>query len=93
MALLPPFMQNLMGYPVPDVGYVLAPRGLGTMVAVLLVGRLITRMDPRPLITIGLLLTSLSLWEMTLFTVDSATSDIIRTGVTQGLASVSFSRH
>ncbi|WP_342244550.1 DHA2 family efflux MFS transporter permease subunit [Pseudomonas sp. OTU5201] len=84
MALLPPFMQNLMGYPVLDVGYVLAPRGLGTMVAMMLVGRMINKVDPRPLIAAGLLLTSLSLWEMTLFTTDSSTGDIIRTGITQG---------
>ncbi|MEK1905288.1 MAG: DHA2 family efflux MFS transporter permease subunit [Pseudomonas sp.] len=84
MALLPPFMQNLLGYPVLDVGYVLAPRGFGTMVAMLLVGRLISKVDPRPLIALGLLLTSLSLWEMTQFNLDSSSADIIRTGITQG---------
>ena len=31
MALLPPFMQSLMGYPVLDVGFLLTPRGFGTM--------------------------------------------------------------
>ncbi|MCD6735559.1 MAG: DHA2 family efflux MFS transporter permease subunit, partial [Burkholderiaceae bacterium] len=31
MTLLPPFLQNLMGYPVVDVGLLLAPRGVGTM--------------------------------------------------------------
>ncbi len=38
MALLPPFMQNLLGYPVIDAGYLLAPRGIGTMFAMMLVG-------------------------------------------------------
>jgi DHA2 family multidrug resistance protein len=85
MTLLPPFMQNLMGYPVLDVGNLMAPRGLGTMAAMMLVGRLITRVDPRWMIGLGLLLTALSLWEMTLFTLDVTGYDIIRTGIVQGL--------
>ena len=40
MVLLPLFMQNLMGYPVVDVGFLLAPRGVGTMIAMIAVARL-----------------------------------------------------
>src|SRR5690606_1544694 len=35
LALLPPFLQNLLDFPVVTVGLVLAPRGIGTMVAML----------------------------------------------------------
>lgn len=85
MALLPPFLQNLMGYPVLDVGQLLASRGVGTMLAMMTVGRLAGRVDVRHLIFAGLLLTSLSLWEMTGFTTDVSGADIVRTGFTQGL--------
>ena len=85
MALLPPFMQNLMGYPVVDVGLVLAPRGVGTMIAMIAVGRLSRRVDARYQIAFGLLLTSFSLWEMTRFTTGISGWDIVRTGVLQGL--------
>lgn len=85
MTLLPPFMQNLMGYPVLDVGYLMAPRGAGTLVAMLLVGRLIARVDPRWMIGLGLLLTALSMWEMTLFTHEVSSFAIVRSGVVQGL--------
>ncbi len=85
MALLPPFMQNLMGYPVCDVGYLLAPRGVGTMLAMMMVGRLAGRVDVRYQIFAGLALTSLSLWEMTRFTMDITGWDIVRTGFIQGL--------
>ncbi|MEJ2591578.1 MAG: DHA2 family efflux MFS transporter permease subunit [Candidatus Thiodiazotropha sp.] len=85
MALLPPFMQNLMGYPVIDVGMLLAPRGVGTMIAMLTVGRLAGRVDVRAMILLGLLLTGFSLWEMTLFTAEVSGWDIVRTGVVQGL--------
>ena len=85
MALLPPFMQGLMGYPVLDVGYLLAPRGVGTMIAMFTVGKLSGKVDPRPQVFLGLVLTSFSLWEMTHFTTDITGWDIVRTGITQGL--------
>ena len=85
LALLPPFLQQLMGYPVITTGFVLAPRGVGTMIAMVLVGRLITRVNVRLLILLGLSLTSLSLWEMAGFTLEVSEWDLIRTGITQGL--------
>jgi DHA2 family multidrug resistance protein len=85
MALLPPFMQSLMGYPVIDVGFLLAPRGVGTMLAMLTVGRLSGRVDARIMIALGLVLTTFSLWEMTQFTAEITGWDIVRTGVIQGL--------
>ena len=85
MALLPPFLQNLLGYPVIDVGLILAPRGIGTMIAMITVGKLASRLDVRLQIFIGLVLTSFSLWEMSLFNADIVGWDVIRTGVIQGL--------
>jgi len=85
LALLPPFMQNLMGYPVLDVGLLMAPRGVGTMVAMMIVGKTSGKVDPRPLIMLGLGLTAFSLWEMSQFTTFVPESWIIRSGVMQGL--------
>lgn len=85
MALMPPFLQNLMGFPVLKTGYVLAPRGIGTMVAMIAVGRLISRVDARLLILLGLSLTAFSLWEMTQFTANVPTFTIVWTGLLQGL--------
>jgi MFS transporter, DHA2 family, multidrug resistance protein len=85
MALLPPFMQNLMGYPVIDVGFLLAPRGVGTMMAMITVGKMSGKVDVRLQILLGLLLTCLSLWQMTLFTTEISSWDIVSTGVIQGM--------
>ncbi len=85
LALLPPFLQNLMGYPVLTTGYVLAPRGVGTMIAMILVGRLNASVDLRGFILLGLGLTALSLWEMAGFTTDVSAWTVVRTGITQGL--------
>jgi DHA2 family multidrug resistance protein len=84
MALLPPFMQNLMGYPVLDVGFLLAPRGVGTMAAMLLAGRLSGKIDERYQIFTGLVLTGISLFDMTHFTTDMSGWAIVRTGIVQG---------
>ena len=49
-ALLPPLLQRIMGFPTVTTGLVLAPRGIGTMVSMLLVGRLLRFIDPRLII-------------------------------------------
>ncbi len=85
LALLPPFLQNLMGFPVLTTGYVLAPRGVGTMIAMVLVGRLIGKLDTRLLILLGIGLTAISLREMSGFTTEVPVSTIVWTGIIQGL--------
>ena len=84
MALLPPFLQSLMGYPVLDIGLVLAPRGIGTMVAMVIVGKLSGTVDARYQIFFGLIATSYSLWLMTLFNTDISGYTIVITGIIQG---------
>ncbi|MDR3497856.1 MAG: DHA2 family efflux MFS transporter permease subunit [Parvibaculum sp.] len=84
MALLPPYLETLMDYPVVTTGLVLAPRGIGTMAAMVLAGRIINRVDMRLLISFGLALAAFSLWEMTRFNLDISERTIITTGVVQG---------
>jgi DHA2 family multidrug resistance protein len=85
LSLLTPYLQNLMNYPVLTAGMVLAPRGIGTMVAMMIVGRMINRVDPRMLVLFGLALTVAVLWEMTGFTPDVSRFTLVRTGIEQGL--------
>ena len=84
MTLLPTMLQDLMNYPVMTTGLVTAPRGVGTMVAMLVVARLIGRIDIRLVIVTGLLVTAVALWEMTGFSLYMGMSPIIVTGVLQG---------
>ena len=85
LALLTPYLQNLMGYPVLTAGMVLAPRGMGTMLMMFIVGRLIGKIDSRLIIGAGLLVTAASLYEMSGFTPDVSAAAIVRTGFMQGL--------
>jgi DHA2 family multidrug resistance protein len=82
--LLPPFLQQLKGYPVFTTGIVMAPRGIGTMISMFMVARIIGRVDARWLIAIGLGLNGLSLYDMTLFTLDVDEWRIIWNGFLQG---------
>ena len=85
MALLPPYMQNLMGYPVIETGNILAPRGAGVMFAMMITGRLSGKTDARILIMFGLCMLALSLYEMTTFTMFVPSHILIGTGLVQGL--------
>lgn len=84
LSLLAPYLERLMGYPVLTAGLVLAPRGIGTMVAMLLVGRLVSVIDTKYLLLAGLVLTAAALYQMSLFTPDISQGAIISTGLIQG---------
>lgn len=84
LALLPPFLQNLMGFPVITTGEVLAPRGIGSMVSMLVVGRLVNVVDARLLIGTGLMLVSLSLFQMAEFNLNISPWAVVQTGLIQG---------
>jgi DHA2 family multidrug resistance protein len=85
LALLPPMLETLMGYPVVLTGLVTAPRGMGTMISMVLVGQLIRRVDARLLILIGFLLAAYSMYRMADFSLGMDESIIISTGFIQGL--------
>ncbi|WP_245430946.1 DHA2 family efflux MFS transporter permease subunit [Rhodoplanes roseus] len=84
LALMTPYLQSLMGYPVVTAGLVMGPRGIGTMLAMMVVGRLIGRVDTRALLAIGLLMTAWAMWDMTGWTPDVSQSTIVTTGMIQG---------
>jgi DHA2 family multidrug resistance protein len=85
LALQPPYLQNLMGYPIVSAGLVLGPRGIGTMGAMMIVGKLIGRVDTRLLLAIGLGLTAWSFYAMTGWTPDVSQMTIVVVGVIQGI--------
>jgi DHA2 family multidrug resistance protein len=85
LALLPPMLQNLMGFPVIETGLVMGPRGIGTMVSMMLVGRLVSKYDPRLLVFGGSLLMAYSLYMMTEFDVVMGTGPIMLSGLLQGV--------
>jgi DHA2 family multidrug resistance protein len=85
LALQPPYLQDLMNYPIVTAGLVLGPRGIGTMAAMMMVGKLVGLVDTRYLLTIGLGLTAWSFHAMTGWTPDVSQTTIIIVGVVQGV--------
>jgi MFS transporter, DHA2 family, multidrug resistance protein len=86
IALMAPWLQTLANYPVATAGLLMAARGLGTMVTIVLCGRLVTRVDPRLLVAIGLVMQCWSFWVMTGWTPDVSAQDLVITIAVQGAA-------
>ncbi|HEV2300234.1 MAG TPA: DHA2 family efflux MFS transporter permease subunit [Stellaceae bacterium] len=84
LALIPTMLQALMSYPVVTTGLVTTPRGFGTMIAMFLVGRLIGRVDTRLIILAGLVMTLVSLWQMTEFSLYMGMGPVLVSGFLQG---------
>jgi DHA2 family multidrug resistance protein len=85
LALLPPLLQNLYGYSVLQSGFLTAPRGVGTLLSMLLAGRLTGKMDARLLVGLGVVLMGVSLWLMTGFALEQPSGPVIWSGLVQGL--------
>jgi DHA2 family multidrug resistance protein len=84
LALLTPYLQSLMNYPIVTAGLVLGPRGIGTMGAMMIVGRLVGKVDTRLLLAVGLGLTAWPLYQMTGWTPDVSQMTLIVNGLIQG---------
>jgi MFS transporter, DHA2 family, multidrug resistance protein len=84
MALASPYLQNVIGYPIITAGVLLASRGCGTFVAMMLVGRLMRYIEARTLIITGLSLTALSLYWMTAWTDQTGVPEIVTISIIQG---------
>jgi DHA2 family multidrug resistance protein len=84
LALLPPLLQQLFGYSVLDSGFLTAPRGVGTLVSMMIAGRLTGKVDARILIFFGISCLALSLYQMSGFTLVMGSRQIIVSGVVQG---------
>jgi DHA2 family multidrug resistance protein len=84
MALSSPFLQNVIGYPIITAGLLLASRGCGTFVAMMMVGRIMRHVEARTLIISGLSLTAASLFYMTGWTDQTGVTEIVVVSVVQG---------
>jgi len=82
--LLAPYLQNLGGYPVMTVGLTMAPRGMGTMVAMILAGKYGSRVDQRLFMTTGVVVLATTLFAMSRWTPDISEHEMIVTLIFQG---------
>jgi DHA2 family multidrug resistance protein len=83
-ALLPSFMQNLLGYSALQSGYASMPRGVGSLVAFLGVPFLIRLIGARRVLAIGVAIAVTALWMMAHFDLQMTAAPIMSSGVIQG---------
>lgn len=86
LALVSPFLQQVMGYPIMDAGLLMATRGVGTLVAMMSVGRVLRYFEARTLILTGLAMMGVSLWGTSYFTNDTSAWTIVTYNVLQGFS-------
>jgi DHA2 family multidrug resistance protein len=84
LALLPPLLQDLMNYPVVTTGLVTAPRGVGTLLAMIVIARLSKFIDARVMIGIGFALSAFSAWQMSRFDLQMDMYTVMWSGIAQG---------
>jgi DHA2 family multidrug resistance protein len=84
MALASPFLQNVIGYPIISAGLLLATRGFGTFLSMMMVGRLMRHIEARTLIVTGLSLTAWTLYHMSGWTDQTGTNEIATISIVQG---------
>ncbi len=84
MALVTPFMQNVIGYPILTAGILLAARGVGTLIAMIIVGQLLKVIEARYLVLCGLALAAFTLHLMVDFTDQTSSRSIVIASIIQG---------
>lgn len=84
-SVLPTMYQNVYGYDVMDTGLLMAPRGCGVLVTMLITQRLMGTVDSRILISLGYAIAALSLWTMTHWSLEMGQDMILISGFIQGL--------
>ena len=85
-ALLPPYLQNLGGYSVLQTGMMLAPRGFGTMISMIAMGRIVNKIDTRWCMMGGSAVLLWSMWTMSGWTPDISSSSLAFITFVQGVA-------
>jgi len=86
LVLLPIFLQTVLGYPALQAGIAMAPRGMGSFLAMPLIGILLAKIDARKLLGTGLFVGGLTLYALSNINLQAGYWDIFWPQFVQGLA-------
>jgi DHA2 family multidrug resistance protein len=86
IAMLPLFLQTLMGYPAVESGMAVSPRGFGAITSMLIVGRLINRIRGRYLVMFGFSVLAYSIYLFTRINLEISISSIVWPNIISGFA-------
>jgi DHA2 family multidrug resistance protein len=85
-AMLPLFLQTIMGYSALQSGLTVSPRGLGAMVSMIAAGVLVKYLDGRLLMAFGFALLGYSTWMLSNISLDIGMASVIVPNVLNGCA-------
>lgn len=85
IVMMPPFLEQLQGHSITEIGLLLSPRGVGFMLAMLVFGRFGEKLEPRLGLAFGFSCLVVSGWMMAGWNLDVPKSDIVLTGFIQGI--------
>jgi len=86
-AMLPLFLQTLMGYPALQSGMAVSPRGLGSFLSLFVVGRLVNIVDNRVLLAFGFIVLAISSAMLGQMNLEIAMSSVAWPNLINGFAS------
>ena len=84
--LIPLLLQTLLGYPAVQAGIAMAPRGLGSFIAMPMVGFLVAKIDARKLLAVGLAVCAYTLIEFSRFSLSAGYWDFFWPQLVMGLS-------
>jgi DHA2 family multidrug resistance protein len=86
LVLLPIYLQTLLGYPAYNAGLALSPRGIGSLATMPVTGYLTSKIDPRKIIVVGLILGAITMFQLSHLNLNAGYWDIFWPQVVQGIA-------
>jgi MFS transporter, DHA2 family, multidrug resistance protein len=86
LVILPMYLENLLGYPALQAGLALSPRGLGSLIAMPIVGVLTSKYDARKLLAFGFSLGAFTMWQLSSLNLNAGYWDVFWPQVLQGAA-------
>ena len=86
IALLPLFLQTLLGYPALQSGLAVSPRGFGSIVSMIIVGRLVGKIDGRYLVMFGFAVLAYSTHVLAGLNLNIASIDVVWPNIINGFA-------
>jgi len=86
LAMLPLFLQNLLGYTSEQSGLSISPRGIGSFLTIILIGKLVTKVDNRILTSLGFLALGYSCYLLGNLNLNIGMNNVIWPNILSGVA-------
>lgn len=86
LMLIPLQLQQLGGYPASEIGFLIMARGVGSVISLVVIGRIGDKFEPRSLMTFGILVTATGTWMMSQWTADIRPADVFLANFVMGIA-------